>query len=138
MTVQRNKSWGYEVEVQAKESLKAIWPEMDRTGASNQKVSADPDLVVRGPDPICLVVSKEKGSHKPLVIHLMMEDFIILTQTGPEELGVAVQVKGRAKLWVDGVLRALRENVSKNWNVDGSMQKCRSVPEGWRQWRKAA
>jgi hypothetical protein len=116
MTLARNKGWGYEVEVQALEAVRSLWPTAERTGASNQKVADDPDIISRGPTPYCLVISKEKGSHRPLTVHMTMEDFIIITTMGVGDNGLAVQVKGRATLWVNTLLYKLQGRVKASWD----------------------
>jgi hypothetical protein len=116
MTLARNKGWGYEVEVQAVEALQNLWPAAERTGASNQKVADDPDIISRGPDPYCLIVTKEKGQGKPLLVHLSMSEFLILAALGPGDNGLLVQVKGRQSMWIDTLYRALRGR-AKAWET---------------------
>ena len=116
MTLARNKGWGYECEVQALEALRGLWPTAERTGASNQQHADDPDIISRGPTPFCVVVTKEKGSHRPLLIHMMMEDFIQAATLGIGDNGLAVQVKGRKQMWIDTLLYELRSRVGGSWD----------------------
>lgn len=120
MTTQiaRNKQYGYEVEVQALKALKALWPTLERTGASNQKHAHDPDLILRGTNPpLLLIVTKDKGQH-PMMLHIQMDDFLALVTLGAPDVGVAVQVKGRAKTWIGGLFAGLQEAV-KEWQGPG-------------------
>jgi hypothetical protein len=116
MTLARNKSWGYECETQALEALRPLWPTAERTGASNQKVADDPDIISRGRTPFCIVVTKEKGSHRPLLVHLTADDFIQIATLGVGDNGLAVQVKGRANLWVNTLLYKLRARANASWD----------------------
>ncbi len=111
---QRPKGWGYEVEKLAERALRVIWPEIARTGASNQKVRGAPDLAEPGGtalNSILLVVTKDKGRHNPMLVTLSMEDLITISALGTKGFTPVVQVKGRETTWIGGLHRELREVV---------------------------
>lgn len=126
----RSKGWGYEVEKQAAKALSAIWPTVKRTGSVNYSKDA-PDLIA-APQPLTdiakrlgcqphptlpIVVTKEKGSGKPLLVTLRMDDFLMLAENagdpGGVRAGVAVQCKGRQSIWVHKVMQGLCEALKK-------------------------
>jgi len=108
--VKRNKDWGYEVEVQALDSLRHLFPDMERTGASSQKQKGWPDLIADGWDPLELLVTKEKGRCKPLLVTLSIHDFLEVAALGlAPNGGAAVSCKGRSQLWVHRMYLELKE-----------------------------
>lgn len=109
----RAKSWGYDLEVLSLRALTRIWPRLERTGASNQKTKAAPDLEEPGApsDAIVLplVLTKDKGRTHPLLVTLSSTDLIALLTMGPQSFTPVVQVKGRSSTWVGRLYEELQE-----------------------------
>lgn len=103
----RSKSYGYETEVAALKALRKLFPRLRRTGSVAYKKSAA-DLVQNGmlENTVRLVVTRDKS--QPLLVTLTANDFLSLVQPG-REVGVLVQVKGRKKTWIGGLMRELRK-----------------------------
>lgn len=114
----RSKDWGYEVERQAEAALRLLDNTIERTGGSKQKVRGAPDLSSLhrnlGAAPLLLVVTKDKGAGRPLLVTLAMPDFLTIATTGfPRGEEVHVQVKGRAATWIGSLYCELKECVAE-------------------------
>ena len=116
------KAWGYDVERMALKALNTVWPELERTGASNQKIKDAPDLLEPGPPdramPLVLIVTKDKGQQGPMMVSLSLEDFLVLQTVSPRHFTPFVQVKGRDKTWIGSLYRGLKAVVTASYPRD--------------------
>lgn len=102
-----SKRRGYDVEVEARDALRELWPTIERRGSVAYKKSAC-DLTVPGMVPReawPLVVTKDK--RHPLLVTTDIDTFIDIVRCGTNAglFGVGVQVKARETTWV-GTLHA--------------------------------